>query len=168
MTLSLNLCTIMQYILYIFVDQILSVSFCNLDHYIWTSRPDPRFRKHTPRRRVWSQPFGHRDVVTGSVLDSGMLLLTFLVWNQQRHPSVQTAEIRLAKRGVCFLIPGSGVLFHIYSPCWRAPLTTGSIFSLVYRSRFTRKGRKFQPQCTLAELKTLSNKSFRYLGVEQS
>ena len=86
---------------------------------IWTITPDPGIRKHTPRLAclIW-------DVVTRSVLDTGMSLLTFLGRNQQRHPSVQhgtsndipesyTTEIRHAKRGVCFLIPGSGVIVHI-------------------------------------------------------
>ena len=75
--------------------------------------------------RVYLSRLDTRDVVTRSVFDTGMSLLTFLVQTQQRHPSVQhgtsndipgiqTAEIEYAKRGVCFLIPGSGVIVHMY------------------------------------------------------
>ena len=39
--------------------------------------------------RVYLSRLDTRDVVTHSVLDTGMSLLTFLVQNQQRHPSIQ-------------------------------------------------------------------------------
>ena len=39
--------------------------------------------------RVYLSRLDTRDVVNRSVLDTGMSLLTFLVQNQQRHPSIQ-------------------------------------------------------------------------------